>query len=255
MARKTRFNLRTLALLNGLQAPGAVFARIAANLAQLQLWDVADMFAVRACDLQPEAAAHHALLGTIVAKRNGWRRVVTAMRAATALEDGRADWFHALGLTCERLGWLDDAAAAYARALALDDGNADIHYRLGRVEEQRGRTDAAEACYARVAASDPDIAMLGIGLRHEREKDWVGAERAYRLRLTEPAHAANARLQFAHGYLLETLYRWEDAADAYATALALAPEHADWHYRHGWMLERLECPREAAAAYARAGAA
>ncbi|UNK57281.1 CDP-glycerol glycerophosphotransferase family protein [Pseudoxanthomonas daejeonensis] len=250
VARKTQFNLRTLALLDGLQASGAVFARIAGNLAQLRLWDVADMFAVRACELQPEVAAHHALLGAIVAKRNGWRRVVTAMRAATTLEDGRADWFQALGLACERLGWLDDAAGAYASALALDGGDADTHYRLGRVEEQRGRIDAAEACYARVMATDPEVAMLGIGLRHEREKDWAGAERAYRLRLADPTHAANARLHSAHGYLLETLYRWEEAADAYANALALEPEQAGWHYRRGWMLERLERPAEAAMAYA-----
>lgn len=254
VARKTQFNLRTLSLLETLDAPGAVFARIAANLARMQLWDVADMFAVRACDLQPGIAAHHALLGSIVARRNGWRRVVTAMRAATALQDDRADWFHDLGLACERLGWLDDAALAYARALALDGGNADIHYRLGRIEERRGRQDAADACYASAIAiaSDPDAAALGIGLWHEREKDWAGAERAYRQRLEQPAHAADASLRFAHGRILEMLYRWEEAADAYVAALAQEPLQPDWHYRHGWMLERLERPAEAAAAYGRA---
>ncbi|KRG87913.1 hypothetical protein ABB34_02805 [Stenotrophomonas daejeonensis] len=252
VARKTRFNLRTLALLNALDAPGTVFARIAGNLAALELWDVADMFAMRACDLQPDTAAHHALLGAIVARRNGWRRVVTALRVATELDDGHADWFHTLGLACERLGWLDDAATAYGRALALDDGNADTHYRLGRVEERRGNKAAAEACYARVAAAEPGVAALGIGLRHEQEKDWEGAERAYRERLAQPAHAGDARLHFAHGYQLEALYRWEDAATAYGAALELDPAQPDWQYRHGWMLERLERPQEAAAAYARA---
>jgi len=252
VACKTRFNLRTLALLQALDAPGDVFARIAGNLAGMQLWDVADMFAVRACDLQPDVAAHHALLGSIVARRNGWRRVVTAMRTATGLQDDRADWFHHLGLACERLGWLDDAALAYARALALDAGNADTHYRLGRIEERRGRNDAADACYAQAIASDPEAAALGIGVWHEREKDWCGAERAYRQRLEQPAHAANARLRFAHGRLLEMLHRWEEAVDTYAATLALDPAHAEGHYRRGWMLERLERPAEAAAAYARA---
>lgn len=250
VAYKTRFNLRTLALLEALTAPGSVFARIAGNLAAMELWDVADMFAVRACQLQPDVATHHALLGGIVAKRNGWRRVVTALREATALDEGHAEWFHDLGLACERLGWLDDAATAYGRALALDADNADIHYRLGRIEERRGHAEAAEACYARIAASEPDVAMLGIGVRHEREKDWVSAERAYRERLTQPAHAGNAQLHFAHGCLLEMLYRWEEAATAYVAALRLDSAQPGWHYRHGWMLERLERPAEAAAAYA-----
>ncbi len=252
VAAKTRFNLRTLALLEALDAPGTVFARIAANLARMQLWDVADMFAVRACDLQPGVAAHHALLGSIVARRNGWRRVVTALRTATALQDDRADWFHELGVACERLGWLDDAASAYTRALALDGCNTDTHYRLGRVEERRGHPQAAEACYARAIASDADAAVLGIGLWHEREKDWVGAECAYRQHLQQPGQADNAPLRFAHGRLLEMLHRWEEAVEAYRAALALQPSQPEWHYRHGWMLERLQRPADAAAAYARA---
>ena len=37
----------------------------------------------------------------------------------------------------------------------------------------------------RAIASDADAAVLGIGLWHEREKDWAGAECAYRQRLRQ----------------------------------------------------------------------
>lgn len=252
VAEKSRFNLRTLALLNGLEAPAAVFARIASNLAALRLWDVADMFAARACDLRPDVADYHALLGSIVARRNGWWRVVLAMRSATSLEPGRADWWHALGVACERLGRLDEAAEAYARSLALAGDAIDTRYRLGRVEEQRGNTRAAEAHYAQVVADTPALARAGIGLRHEQEKDWCGAEAGYRRQLSLPAHAGDGALHFAHGRMLEVLYRWEEAAEAYASAIALDPSHPEWHYRHGWMLERLGQPVEAATSYTRA---
>lgn len=252
VARKTRFNLASLELFQKLDAPAVTFARIASNLARMELWDVADMVAVRACALDPEHAGHQMLLARILFKRGGWRRAVDPLRKAIALDPSHADWFHDLGHACERLAWLDQAEDAYQHALMLAPDQADTLYRLGRVQELRGRPADAAATWAQLEDSDPDVAALGIGIRHQNEYQWGAAESAYRERLAEARHRDHAPLNFAHGFTLERLFHWEDAADAYARAVELDPGQPDWHYRRGCVLERLERHAEAAECHARA---
>ncbi|MDR6673063.1 CDP-glycerol glycerophosphotransferase family protein [Xanthomonas sp. 1678] len=252
VAQRTEFNTRSLALFKRLEAPPQVLARIAANLARMELWEVADMIAVRACALDPDDAANLVLLARIVAKRGGWRRAVDPLRKATRLDDRHPAWFHELGYACERLDWLDEAIDAYRKALALHDAREDTLYRLGYLYEQRGAAQDAAGCYERLAAINPQIAQLGVGALHAQENDWSAAEAAYARRAGQAGAAAPAALHFAHGVALEMLMRWEDAEAAYRRALAADPGQADWHYRRAYMLERLERHAEAADVYAQA---
>jgi CDP-glycerol glycerophosphotransferase len=248
--RKTAFNVATLALFKRLEADAATFARIAANLARMEQWDLADMFAVRACALEPGSASHQALLAGILFRRGGWRRAIEPLRKATALEPGRADWLHDLGHASERLDWLDEAVDAYAKALQLEPDRFDTLYRLGNVHAKRGEQQAAAAAHTRLEALDPEVAALGVGALHQRNGDWVAARDAYAQRLrTLPADAA---LHHAHGFALEMLLDWEAAAEAYAHALALDDSDDRHHYRLACVLERQERHAEAAAGYAHA---
>ncbi|HBN54884.1 MAG TPA: hypothetical protein DD456_12925 [Stenotrophomonas sp.] len=252
VSRKTRFNLRTLALYRQLDVSGEVFARIAANLARMSLWDVADMIAVHAASLTPDDPAIQVLLARIVCKRGGWRRAIDPLRKAVAADPTHADWWHDLGVAAERLRWYDEAADAYQRSLELEPAHADGWYRLGCVRDRQLRGHQADAAYARLALLDPEVARLGPGVLHQREGRWTDAEAAYRAALAAPGRDDPAPLHFAHGFALEMLLRWEDAVDAYRRALASAQAPAEWHYRLGWMLERLDRHAEAAQAYGRA---
>jgi len=250
ISRKTAFNIATLALFKRLEGDASVFARIAANLARMEQWDLADMFAVRACELDAGSAGHHVLLARILFKRGGWRRAIDPLQRAIALTGGCTDWFHDLGHANERLGWLDAAVEAYEEALKLEPYRFDTLYRLGKVHGQLEHAAAAAAIHATLEALDPEVAMLGIGVVHQRNGDWAAACDAYAERLlSRPDEDA---LLFAHGFALEMLLRWEEAAAAYARALEIDPARADRHYRLGYMLERLGRHAEAAIRYARA---
>lgn len=252
VARRTEFNTRSLALFKRMDVPATVLARIATNLVRMELWEVADMIAVRACALDPEDAPNLVLLAQIVAKRGGWRRAVDPLRKAIQLDDRHAAWFHDLGYACERLGWLDEAADAYRQALVRQDECQDTLYRLGYVYERSGAAADAASCYARLSAINPAIAALGVGVLHARENDWTAAESAYALRASEAGTATPAALHYAHGFSLEMLFRWEEAEIAYRHAVTLDDGNAEWHYRRAYMLERLERHAEAADGYARA---
>lgn len=255
VSRKTAFNRMTLKLFRALEpgAGAAVFARVASNLARMEQWDLADMFAVKACAVDANRFEYQILLANILQKRGGSRRAIEPLRRAIALEGGRPEWLHDLGRACERLGWLDQALEAYEQALAMEPNRFDTLYRLGMAHASSGRADEAAAIYARLESLDPEVAVLGVGIVHQRNGDWVGARDAYAARLVRGP--GNAHLHFAHGFALEMMLYWEEAATAYANALALDGTNAEWHYRHGHVLERLERHPEAVTAYTAAVAA
>jgi len=68
-----------------------------------------------------------------------------SMRAAQA----------ALGIACERLGELQDAARAFRRALALAPQEVDYGLALARVSRRRGRLRQAIAALEAALAIDP----------------------------------------------------------------------------------------------------
>ncbi len=64
-------------------------------------------------------------------------------------ERGRWDVLFGEGVSLERSGQLDTAAARYEEALRIDDSHAELHYRFARCLEESGRHPEAKAHYQR----------------------------------------------------------------------------------------------------------
>ncbi len=82
--------------------------------------------------------------------------------------------------------WFDAAAADFERAIEKDSQNAHTFDMLGLTYESNGEENKAIQAYTRELAFDPfgkqrlADAYCGIGVRHQRQKDYAAAVEAYR---------------------------------------------------------------------------
>lgn len=122
---------------------------------------------------------------------------------------------------------------------------------LHRVALGIKRPDIAEQALSQQAVLCPDNAdiyqKLG-ALQASQGKWWLAVEALQRATSLEP----RAGWFFRLGHANEAMRRFDAAAEAFGSALALKPKDADWHYRHGYALERGGRQVEASEAYARA---
>ena len=135
------------------------------------------------------------------------------------------------------------ARASYLEA--LDARPAAALAGLGALAVREGRTAEARAWYRRLLALDP---AHGVGRAMSAVLDDAGGspeahEREIRDRLSDLPEAA--WLHVALGHSLAGRGRWEAAADAYRTALRLAPSNPDPVYNLAVSADRLD--RRAAA--------
>ncbi len=166
------------------------------------------------------------------------------------------------------------AASLYRRALALDHRRADIRVQLAHMLKELTRFGEAEAAYRQALAQLPGDGDLHLQLGHllkllGRTKDAIAAySSAHRLLRDSDAPAAELRALGAapgdgascaktvaseehirNGDRLRDALRYAEAAEAYGSALTLAPTRSDIGIQHGNMLKDAGRLAEAESAY------
>lgn len=172
----------------------------------------------RILDADPEQPDALHLLGMLAAQCGQFDTAVELIGQAIGHRPRSADFHRHHAMALDRLGRVDEAAAAYAAAAELDPGHADTLFNLGILRERQGRPGEAEASYARALEA-------------------------------APGHAAAANNR---GLVLRALGRTEDAAASFARAGAASPGFAAAWYHLGLALAALDRADEAAGALRRA---
>jgi predicted Zn-dependent protease len=143
------------------------------------------------------------------------------------------------------------AARAARAALVREPERTDMRILLARALAEQGREDEADGALAALA---PDVAPAPwVALGAARGELAAGRSTAalQRLALARARHPADLSLAQAHGNLLETAGRLEEALAAREAALALAPDQHGTANDVAWTLALLGRDLERALALAR----
>src|SRR5699024_10534116 len=123
--------------------------------------------------------------------------------------------------------------------LALRANSAQWHYRLGKVLSGLGKHEEASNSYQLAVEYDTDESSyheaLAKSIRSQSATSWRELEV---LQGGAALHGSDAELQLRLAQVLESLNRFEEAADAFAKAVELQPDRAFLHYRLGYALQQ-----------------
>jgi tetratricopeptide (TPR) repeat protein len=160
-----------------------------------------------------------------------------------------------LAVTCERLNsaelalvpgqWCGHNEASHPRALRrlwrLAGQSADGFVRAGDNHRRNGDPTSASTFFERALLLDPEVAgaWLGLGQVHwargEDEAALEALDREIELG-SDPQSVASAHDQ--RGQILAGLWRWTEASEELAQAVALVPDNGFYHLRYGWYTYR-----------------
>jgi predicted Zn-dependent protease len=124
--------------------------------------------------------------------------------------------------------------------------SANDWFAQGIALEEEPETQAeAIAAYKKVLELEPAhaAAHINLGTLHYNRRDYVSAEKHYRLAVQADARYALA--YFDLGNVLDETGRLPEAIRAYRQAILLAPTYADAHYNLALAYEKLRQPRPA----------
>ncbi|TRO13758.1 glycosyltransferase [Ectopseudomonas mendocina] len=246
---KTQFNTRSIELFQSLPLTATLASSISAATEAIQQYDLADMFAGKACELEPLNVAWHMQLARILLNRSGWSRLLSLMDTVIRLDENNAEGFFLRGLANEKLERYGAAAETYRFALSLEpEADVEWFYRLGCCEEILGNQELADIAYGEVERRSEGLPEeLGVGVLHERAGAWDRAAKFYKKRLEHGG--ASASLYYRYGRMLDFCYYWEQAEDAYRQSLNIDANNSECLYHLGQVLERLERYAESASFY------
>jgi tetratricopeptide (TPR) repeat protein len=213
---------------------------------------------LRACvRIDPRRARAQAALGLAEEKLDHFEDARRAFAAAIEVEPAFSEAHNGLGVTLMRMGQPLQAVPYLERATSLNPASIESQLNLARVLLETGRGTAAaehfreavrlaparddvlrlcatglyragdfegsERCYRSLLASHPDDARaradVALVLRSSGQSDLAWQEMRAALAVSPP----RAAVQNAHGTLLFRERRWEEAAEAFRSAIALDP--------------------------------
>jgi tetratricopeptide (TPR) repeat protein len=207
--------------------------------------DEAEAAFERALALAPRRAALHRALGQVLLASGKPGEAIAPLERSLELEDDPEAW-RALGLAQASSGHPDDALASWRRALDGSAGpperDAELLLEMAQLEAGRGRdAEAADLFLASFARRSSPVALAGAAESDAKAGRWREAKDANR-RLLEldalaPAVRAEAwaRLAYAHASGGEL----EEAAEAFAKAIAAGSDDGQMHQDLGILLYRL----------------
>lgn len=182
-------------------------------------------------------AAATLTFGTAAAQSN-----VAQLRAEVQANPGSVVAWVALGNALYQSGQFDEAKEAFLEAIALDYRSGDAHYGLGLAEFARGDYQAALFEFTEVTRLHPDRFdghfNRGVTLARLRRSQDAAAAFREALAQAEPEATREDRVSalVALAGQLELAGDHAGAAEAYADALELEPENADFVLRRGQAL-------------------
>ena len=206
--------------------------------------------------LDPTQAPAHLELGQLHASRGRPQEAIRHLTRATELAPDYKQAHYQLALLLDRSGRPREALERYERVLELDPDYADAYTRRAAVLAVLGRPiEALEILSARVDDAPSDAAALqalSVVLRQQNRVAEARAELERGLRSVRFAATDEARLRTELGGILAIEGRLRDAARELETAHELDPTVAQTSFVLGMVLLDLRRPEEAARAFAAA---
>lgn len=233
-----------------------VCQRLATLLEAQQQWEQLEQVCRHAIQFHPKQATFHHLLGDALSKSgSNQEEAVTAYQQAIAL-DPEFSWSHNnLGDALMKLARWQEAAEAYRSAIALKDDFPWSHYNLAKATSNLGNQEEAIVAYREAKHLQPDLPDIDQHLAHAlfqrgKQEDLEQALQLYQELLAENHDDAELNEQQAN--ILFELQRWEEATQAYRSAIALN-DNLPWsYYNLGKATSKLGNLEEAIIAYRRA---
>jgi len=179
-----------------------------------------------------------AILGAAMVAQDpkSWSEAIAQAQQGAFLDPDNPHVQNAVGKIFEANGQLEQAAKAYRQALTVDPAYGPARFALIQAELNRGNREGAikEAReLATKGATNPDIERL-IGEDAVRRQDYAGAipflERATKGLPGNPDGWALL------GRAYHAARRYDEAADAYAKAVNLAPQNMNYRTTYGLIL-------------------
>jgi tetratricopeptide (TPR) repeat protein len=163
-----------------------------------------------------------------------------------------AEAWRLLGVACNGLGKLADAAASFQQLLRVQPGSAEAHYRLGGVLGEQGKRDAACKHYRQAtqiqAGHAEALCALGVALAEEGRLE----EAVSHLRAACLSRPDSAAAHYNLGVALAQQGKPQEAQEFLEQALRLRPDYAQAHYGLGNAHAALGRRDQAMACYRRA---
>ena len=173
------------------------------------------------------AALH--LLGVLHFKMRQWAEAADFLNDATMVEPDNGEIHFVLGAALAALDDLPGAAGAYARVTHLTPDNAEAHSRLGLTLHGLERVEEAEASFSRALEINPHTtaALSGMAAIYHDRDQLDAAEDCLRRALA--INPSQPQASYNLGNVLLTARRPRQAREAFASAVANAPDFAEAH--------------------------
>jgi tetratricopeptide (TPR) repeat protein len=194
--------------------------------------------AKKATELDASFGEGFAILGVAMIAQDpkSWSDAIAQAQQGAFLDPDNPHVQNAVGKIFEANGQFEQAANAYRRAVTADPAFGPARFALIQAELNRGNREGAIAEAKKIAAggaTSPDIERL-IGEDAVRRQDYA-AGIPYLERATKglPGNPDGWALL---GRAYHAGRRYDDAADAYAKAVNLAPQNANYRTTYGLIL-------------------
>jgi Flp pilus assembly protein TadD len=174
--------------------------------------------------------------------RGDLERADVAFAHALEFNEDTPEALNGAGIVARRMGRDGDARHRFQHAVRVAPDFAEAYVNLGELDLAEGRDDAAEEDFRAALRIDPDLVVARLDLARtllhrgrrdlaHREERWAAARREY-LHLLEALEVAEAHHDLA--FMDYEEQRWDEAADEYRRAAALAPRYVE--ALHGWCI-------------------
>jgi predicted O-linked N-acetylglucosamine transferase (SPINDLY family) len=178
----------------------------------------------RALLLDPQSAAIHSDLGTVLVALHRLEEALDHCDQAIALKPDFADAYYNRGNVLSGLGRFADAVASFDRAIAINPQHANALNNKGNALHELGRFEEAIENYNHILALEPANVLAFVN-RGAAFKDLKQAEAAIadfdRALALAPDHAG---AWINRGEVLFFMGRYDEALASYDRALAINPE-------------------------------
>ncbi|MDR2297354.1 MAG: CDP-glycerol glycerophosphotransferase family protein [Comamonas sp.] len=224
------------------------------------LWPQAAMAYENETKLQPFNGELLYRLGLAHDRCYRWEKAAACYKQALVFEPHKADWHYRLGFVLERQGLLQQAAQAYEYAATTKTTHTPYwFYRLGYVLAGAGEYEKACTAFlhTRTQAQLPSQPVPEANLLEAQtvlSEEYLDLLKSNLRSLQADGVALQSKDQATALYKLgnqaERLQMWEEAAQAYKSAVERASLHnGNWYYRLGYVLVQLNLFPEAVKAF------
>lgn len=196
--------------------------------------------------LDSEFVDAHVQLGRLHAELANVPQAVEAFERAVHLDGNCIEAHAALAQLHFEQSRYESAMSCWRNVLLLEPQHAAAHYELGRCFEAAGDLEAASSCYREARSLSTNNATVTTTARHTTTELHGLIERVEESLRMNPESAVQ---RFEYGEALEKLGRFEQAALAYQSVLAVDPAYAVAACRLGDLCRLADARDEAARCY------